>query len=538
MDDTGSMMNASDPSSLPVFDSEHWRLDTKHIGSPKKLALLLVLIWLVSFIASSRRKRPNAPIFGYRSIFEPTVLLQTRFILGARDIIRNACQKMKNQVFVLRRYDVDFMVLPIKYLEDIRLIPSSKLSCKGALAENFAPRWMSLDVLLHSPLHIDAVKKKLTPELYKFVDRAKEELAYGWHHDLPHTDDWTEVSIEHHMRMLLSRMASRVFVGGPTCRNPEWLKLSAGFSVDLFIASFTIKMFPPWMAWLIVWLIPARYRALRELSKVTKVVGELTKQHNTVKEKRAKGEEIEEEDTLLNWMLDNATPSELNGNDMGARQCLLSLASIHTTAPNLSNVIYDLCAYPEWFNILREEIFEAAKELGPPGLNPEIGAREWCSRLDKLDSFIVESQRHNPLLLLNPQRLAYQDVALKDGTHIPTGTILSFANYEHSMNPDVFDNPREFDPMRSYRKRMSSPDQREQHKAGMTHPNNLAFGYGNQACPGRQFAVAQMKLIMCRLLYEFEIKFPGGKTRPETQFVNENCFTDQNMALMMRKRKM
>lgn len=40
---------------------------------------------------------------------------------------------------------------------------------------------------------------------------------------------------------------------------------------------------------------------------------------------------------------------------------------------------------------------------------------------------------------------------------------------------------------------------------------------------------------MVRLLFEFEFKFPEGKTRPKTQHVNENCFTDQSMTLMMKK---
>ena len=115
---------------------------------------------------------------------------------------------MKNQPFVLRRYDVDFLVLPMKYLDEIRLIAPSKLSSKGAQTgvspianpamlclhllkrnwQNLAPEYTSMQFLFHSNLHLDVLKKKLTPELYNYVDKAKEELAYGWHRDLPHTD--------------------------------------------------------------------------------------------------------------------------------------------------------------------------------------------------------------------------------------------------------------------------------------------------------------------------------------------------------------
>ncbi|KJZ71236.1 hypothetical protein HIM_09379 [Hirsutella minnesotensis 3608] len=311
-------------------------------------------------------------------------------------------------------------------------------------------------------------------------------------------------------------MTAKVFMGTPSCRDPIWLNVSVNFSVDLFTTAFTIKMFPPWMYRLVAWFIPARYRTRRQLTAGQQIVGELARQHQDATDRRRKGEQVDEQDTLLHWMLDHGTPSEVRIEEMGARQCVLTLASIHTTASNVSNMLFDLCAHPEWFPVLRDEIFDVAKQLDPPGLNHDVSVKE---------SSIV-----------NPQRLAYQDVTLKDGTRIPTGTRLAFANYEHSMDPDVSERPSEFDPMRSYRQRMSSPDQYNHHRAGMTNPNSLAFGYGNQACAGRQFAVAEIKLLMARLLYEFEFKFPEGKTRPLTQHVNENCFTDQSMTLLMKKR--
>ena len=73
--------------------------------------------------------------------------------------------------------------------------------------------------------------------------------------------------------------------------------------------------------------------------------------------------------------------------------------------------------------------------------------------------------------------------------------------------------------------------------AGQTHPNVLGFGYGNQACPGRQFAVAEIKLIMARMLYEFEFKFADEKKgRPKTGYINEMAMTDWGARLLVRKR--
>ncbi|KAL5332550.1 cytochrome P450 [Aspergillus crustosus] len=513
------------------------------LGNSLAAAILLPLAFyvFVTPLFVGRQKKPNAPVFGYRSFLEPTFLLQSRFILGAKGIINKAYKTMKNKPYVLKRWDIDFLVLPMKYLEDIRLVNPAKLSSKGAQTANLAPEFTSLEFLYHSNLHVDVLRKKLTPELYTYVDRAEEELVYGWKTDVPHTDEWISVDIDHHVRSLVARMTAKIFMGAPTCRDDDWLRLSTDFTVDLFTLAFTIKMFPPWLYSIVAAFLPARYRLNRQLKTARRIVGRLTQEH-----KAAKAARKVEEDTLLNWMLDNGTADEVKVHEMAARQCVLTLASIHTTAATVSHMLYDLCANPEWFEVLREEIFAVAEEFGgPPGQETKkrgVSAKEWCARLDKMDSFVVESQRHNPLIMLNPQRLAYQDITLKDGTFIPKNYRLAFAAYEHSMDPAIHPNPTAFDPLRSYRKRQAAADQRDKHKAGLTSPENLAFGYGNQACAGRQFAVAEIKLIMARLLYEFEFSFPPGQKgrgdgRPKLLNLNEMCFSEMGVRLLMRKRR-
>lgn len=73
--------------------------------------------------------------------------------------------------------------------------------------------------------------------------------------------------------------------------------------------------------------------------------------------------------------------------------------------------------------------------------------------------------------------------------------------------------------------------------AGQTDSNSLSFGYGGQSCPGRYFAVAEIKMILMRLLLEFEFAYPEGASRPEVRFADENVFMDPNAKLLMRKRK-
>jgi len=130
-------------------------------------------------------------------------------------------------------------------------------------------------------------------------------------------------------------------------------------------------------------------------------------------------------------------------------------------------------------------------------------------------------------------------VTLRDGTVIPEGMVIAFTALEHHLHSQPVapcSDPTAFDPMRSYRMRQR-PGETQLHRAGMTSTSNLAFGYGNQACPGRHFAVAEIKMIVVRLLKEFEFDFLPGQTRPKTFHVNEFAATNPFAKLLIRQRE-
>lgn len=103
---------------------------------------------------------------------------------------------------------------------------------------------------------------------------AFEEFEYGWSLDFPTTEEWTVVYIQQAMRILVSRMLARVFVGLPTCRDPTWLGVTLNFSIDLFLAEFMLRMNPPWIHPLVKSLIPARWRVQRQIDIGITVVRE------------------------------------------------------------------------------------------------------------------------------------------------------------------------------------------------------------------------------------------------------------------------
>ncbi|KAI0161016.1 cytochrome P450 [Hypoxylon sp. FL1284] len=491
-----------------------------------------------SHLSSSKSGTAIIPTYGYRSIFEPTLLLQSRFIFGALDIVQGGYKKFKDVPYRVRRFDVDFIILPMRYLSEVRLIPFAKLSGRGAQVGNLVPNWTRTQIMIDTNLHVRVLNQKLTPELSKYVDLAKKELDFGWQSDVPRADGWVEVHVENLMRMCVARMSARIFMGYPTCRDKRWLNLSINLSIETFKTAFTLRMFPPWTHHLIAHLVPARYRLLRHLRVAQDIVSKSMREYA---ESQEKGQDKDGDDPLLYWMMDNAMENEKPISEMSARQAILSLASIHTTSMNAANMLLDLCNNPECVEDLREEIAEVSNDVGELDelgeKKPDMIVRQWLPRLEKLDSFLVESQRMNPVILLNPQRVANQSFTFKDGTHIAAGTRLTFCNYAHQHDPAVTPNPEAFDPMRSYRKRHSAPEHMNKYISTQLGDTNLTFGYGNQACPGRYFAVAEIKMIMVRLLSEFEFKFFDGQSRPKSRYADENVYPDPDAKILMRRRR-
>lgn len=115
-----------------------------------------------------------------------------------------------------------------------------------------------------------------------------------------------------------------------------------------------------------------------------------------------------------------------------------------------------------------------------------------------------------------------QDITLSDGTFLPQGTFVVANAYQITHDPDVLQSssdPDEFDGLRYYnlRNNLMKNGHAEKELAGKHQfvsisNSSLMFGYGKHACPGRFFAGNEVKLILAKLLLEFDIKLPPGES--------------------------
>lgn len=135
-------------------------------------------------------------------------------------------------------------------------------------------------------------------------------------------------------------------------------------------------------------------------------------------------------------------------------------------------------------------------------------------------------------------RIVRTPITLSDGTFLPTGTHFSVASAAVQMDERFLANPDKFDPFRYERLRASAPDQQQKHQFAMTDSNNLHFGHGRYACPGRFFASNEIKIILAHLLLRWDFRYPTGATRPKNLPADENLYPDPAARLEIRERKL
>ena len=161
----------------------------------------------------------------------------------------------------------------------------------------------------------------------------------------------------------------------------------------------------------------------------------------------------------------------------------------------ITNVIYDLCSHPSYIDSIRDEWQHVITSTGANITERTLG------KLHKMDSFIRESQRLTPFSLLTMTRYIGADVTLSNGQVLPRGHTAGVALDAMNHDPNLFENPHDFDGERFVKLRAKrddeeiAPDEKPSPRWGLLDIHaeaNVNFGFGKHACPGRLLAVNEV----------------------------------------------
>ena len=131
-------------------------------------------------------------------------------------------------------------------------------------------------------------------------------------------------------------------------------------------------------------------------------------------------------------------------------------------------------------------------------------------------------------------RVAKETVTLQDGTTVPKGTSLAFAN-DLRLAPEMYPDPETFDGYRFQRMR-EDPEEAKLAPFTKTRTSHLAFGHGKHACPGRFLSCDEVKLILCHVLLKYDLKMVDGRV-PELKIRGMFIQRDSDGMISVRRRR-
>ncbi|KAF4626773.1 hypothetical protein G7Y89_g11385 [Cudoniella acicularis] len=482
-------------------------------------ALIFVGICALKWI-SDYRKQAKVPGVGYDSF---PLLRQWRaafrFMMNPRKLIVEGYDKYKDGYFRFSTPQYEYVVVSeISRINEILAAPESSLSFIDSSNEAFQIPWTMGMGVAYNHYHTPIVRTKLTQKIQNLVPILFPEVSATFDRLV----GASPVCLYDINVQAIARVSSKAFVGDLLCHNEEYLNNAIGYAESVLVSAEMIRIFPDWMKPALMTLTPIA----RQKKIAAKFLYPLIKERFALEEGDSK--KAAKPDDMLQWLIDAAPPSERTLERLSEIVMALNVASLHTTTMTVTNILYRLASEPPYYTEeLRKEIAENLTADGSLD-KTKIG------KLKKMDSFMRE--RVVELLIL-----VWKDYRFKDGTVIPRGTVLAVPSYCLHRDPAVYTKPRDFDGFRFSRPREVAADggktnENIKHQMVSTDINYLAFGHGKHACPGRFFAVNEMKMILAHILPNYDLRLAFG-TAPKETFLGTLGVPDSKLKVLMRARQ-
>lgn len=181
---------------------------------------------------------------------------------------------------------------------------------------------------------------------------------------------------------IIARASSRMMGGTQLSRNQEWISTSINFTTDTWLAAQRLKQFHPIVRPLVSGWIPEMANVREHQAIARRVIV-------PIMESRLQSRSAPVD--LLQMLWDDAQGEDKTPEFLAYTALAVSFAAIRTSSSVPTHLLYDLCARPEYVNPLREEIEAMLAEEGS-------FTKAGINKLEKLDSFMKESNRFSPLV--------------------------------------------------------------------------------------------------------------------------------------------
>ncbi|ROW00374.1 hypothetical protein VMCG_07263 [Cytospora schulzeri] len=522
-------INSSLPSAIPGLPIP-LDLTTNPIPYAVTAILILVVIVSVHVHSSSNNGHKKVPVLNPKGPFElTTARTRHEYDMNSWDMMYQGMRKYPDQPFRILSGELqDIMVLPPRYANEIK--NDDRFSFASLVTKSFhgnLPGFGTFNVFSQPNKIVQTlVQQDITRALPKLTEPLSRETDTALRETLTDSTDWHDVNAKQTVFTLVTRLSTLAFMGADMCHDKEWIDVTVNFAVEAFLSAKAVSTYPRWLQpFANLYLVP-RCRDLRALeAKARSIIdSELEKRRVLKAEAENNNVELEFHD-VLEW---SQKYSNVGGTfDPTLVQLGISFVAIHTSTDLLSQVVLDLAEHQELLEPLRREITECLS--GGEGIS-----KASLHHMMLLDSVIKESQRLKPAQVGLMEREVLEDVTLLDGIHLKRGSGILVTS--PLRDPAIYENPDEYDGYRFYRIRQQ-PGKKNTAQLVTTSLADLAFGYGQHTCPGRFFAVHELKIVLCHLLLKYDIKLVEGAEKPHWSAHGNNLDSDNLARVVIRRRE-
>ncbi|KAI5119872.1 hypothetical protein M0805_008543 [Coniferiporia weirii] len=450
-----------------------------------------------------------------------------KFFTSAREMLEEGYNKYGSRTFKLPQMGRWIVVLSSpELMEEIRRAPDDKLSHEEVLEDRFAFKDTLGALVMENQYQIPILRSRLTRNLVSLFDEIKDEISCAFNDSIPAKgDEWVSRVGLKTMTEVVCRTGNRMFVGLPLCRDKDYIDLNIRFTVDVIKGAHIIGLFPNVLKRIVGKLftsVPASTR------RGVKHLGPIIEHRLRQCEQHGKDWPGKPND-MLSWLVDEAEGKQRTVEALTQLILALNFASVHTTS-TFTHALFHLAARPEYIEPLREEAERVIETEG--------WTKAAMGKMRKIDSFLKESQRYSGIQMLTLIRKVLTDYTLSDGTFLPAGTHVACNSLAAHYDDAHYTNAHKFDGFRFADMREDGEGEGAKHQMVSTSLEYLAFGHGRHGCPGRFFAVCEMKTMMAYLVLTYDVKLEDAEGgRPKDFEFGTSIVPNPKAKVLFRKRK-
>lgn len=453
-----------------------------------------------------------------------------------RETMRQGILKYPDQAWVIPFQDPT-VILPHSSLEShVKKIPEPDLTLNGNMYKRFFGKYTQVGT--DDAELVSALKFDLTQNVHGLLGEMTEEVAFAFNRVLGPLKTWQAFSTYPTLLQVVAHTSGRVFVGLPLSRDEAWIQASIQHTIGSVQFSDKLREYQSWLRPFAAPFLKER-RVMQDIqdrvaSHLDPIITKRLAMQAESEEKTSPQKHDSQVGRMTGWLLGHYEKSTAkpDRSRLVRDHLTLSFAAIHVASMALSHIMHELAARPEYIQILREELETELASCGGGSLNSKS-----LANLAKMDSLIKEAIRLNPSGIVAWTRLATKPIRLPSNQVIPKGTMIAYCNPRFNPTLEPCINSDEFDGLR-FVKLIEKEGPQARYKADSLSHDSLNFGYGIHACPGRAFAIAELKLIVAHIIINYDVRLPGGQKKVETIYWDFQIMPDPNAKLELRPRKL